>query len=345
LRNTARIRNLKNQLRRLRGELRELGRFGKLIGLSPVMQEVYDLIARVAPTTATALLIGESGTGKDLVAETIHTLSRRSEGPLFAVNCGAVSPTLVESELFGHEKGSFTGADRLRIGYFERAAGGTLFLDEITEVATDIQAKLLRALESEKFLRVGGTAPIETDVRIIAATNRDPHRAVEQGVLREDLFFRLNVFPIKLPRLRDREGDCELLAQHFLDELNRAYDETKRWDARALTRIASMSWPGNVRELRNAVHRAFIMADREIGPDAIEEAIVPLREESRPVDRKTIAVPVATEIAAVEKQLILATLDHFQGDRKKTAHALGISLKTLYNRLSMYRSASSAVRS
>jgi len=338
LANVARTRNLKRQLQQLRGELRELGRFGRLVGRSHQMQEVYNLISRVAPTSATALIVGESGTGKELVAETIHALSRRAEKPLFAVNCGAVSPNLIESELFGHEKGSFTGADRRRPGYFERAAGGTIFLDEITEMPAELQVKLLRVLESGRFLRVGGNESIETDVRILAATNRDPQEAVTKGALREDLYYRLNVFPIQLPPLRERNGDYELLAQHFLDELNRTEEEKKRWSMEALEEIGRRHWPGNVRELRNAVHRAFILADREIGPEAIE-AIDVLREDGAS-SGDMLEVPVASQIASVEKRLILATLEHFDGDKKRAAQALGISLKTLYNRLSVYKAAS-----
>src|SRR5688572_23823451 len=269
LANVARTRGLKRELSGLRWQLRRLGRFGKLVGSSPPMQEVYNLIARVAPTNATVLVVGESGTGKELVAETLHTLSRRKDKPLFAVNCGAVSPNLIESELFGHEKGSFTGADRRHLGYFERAAGGTLLLDEITEMNPELQVKLLRVLESGRFLRVGGNDSIEADVRILAATNRDLGEAVENGALREDLYYRLNVFTITLPPLRERGTDVQLLAQHFLEELNAAEGTQKRWSPQALNAIAERAWRGNVRELRNAVHQAFILADRDIGSDSL----------------------------------------------------------------------------
>jgi DNA-binding NtrC family response regulator len=338
LANVARTRRTKRELQGLRGELRRLGHFGKLVGRSAPMQEVYNLIARVGPTMATVLVVGDSGTGKELVAETVHALSRRSERPLFAVNCGAVAPNLIESELFGHEKGSFTGADRRRPGYFERAAGGTLFLDEITEMPSELQVKLLRVLESGHFLRVGGNESIEADVRIVAATNRDPLAAVASGALREDLYYRLNVFPIVLPPLRDRGDDVELLAQHFLDELNHAEQAEKRWSRDALRVVTERPWRGNVRELRNAVHRAFILADREIDQDAIQ-AFEPIRDEDVAVvsGDGRLEVSVGSEIAAVEKRLILATLDHFDGDKKKAAHTLGISLKTLYNRLTVYR--------
>jgi two-component system response regulator AtoC len=259
------------------------------------------------------------------------------------VNCGAVSPNLIESELFGHEKGSFTGAERRHTGYFERAAGGTLLLDEITEMNPELQVKLLRVLESGRFLRVGGNDPIEADVRILAATNRIPSEAVASGKLREDLYYRLNVFTINLPPLRDRGEDIQLLAQHFLDDLNAVEETQKRWTPQALRSLAERPWRGNVRELRNVVHQAFILANREIGEDAIHTFEAPVRngktaEVATADDR--LQVSVGTEIAAVEKQLILATLDHFEGDKKKAAQTLGISLKTLYNRLSVYRAGS-----
>lgn len=347
LANVSRTRGLKRELNGLRWQLRRLGRFGKLVGSSPPMQEVYNLIARVAPTTATVLVVGESGTGKELVAETLHELSRRKDRPLFAVNCGAVSPNLIESELFGHEKGSFTGADRRHIGYFERAAGGTLLLDEITEMNPELQVKLLRVLESGHFTRVGGNDPLEADVRIIAATNRSPSEAVASGKLREDLYYRLNVFTINLPPLRDRGEDIQLLAQHFLDDLNTVEEAQKRWSPQALRSLADRPWRGNVRELRNVVHQAFILADREIGEDAIHTFEPPAAGGNGKVtvaaEGDTLVVSVGSEIAAVEKQLILATLDHFEGDKKKAAQTLGISLKTLYNRLSVYRAGSEAV--
>jgi DNA-binding NtrC family response regulator len=343
LANVARTRGLKRELGGLRWQLRRLGRFGKLVGSSPPMQEVYNLIARVAPTTATVLIVGESGTGKELVAETLHELSRRKDKPLFAVNCGAVSPNLIESELFGHEKGSFTGADRRHIGYFERAAGGTLLLDEITEMTPELQVKLLRVLESGHFARVGGNDPLEADVRIVAATNRNLTEAVASGALREDLYYRLNVFTINLPPLRDRGEDIPLLAQHFLDDLNAVEESQKRWTPQALRALADRPWRGNVRELRNVVHQAFILADREIGEDAIHTFEAPARGNGKTVaaaEDDKLMVAVGSEIAAVEKQLILATLDHFEGDKKKAAQTLGISLKTLYNRLSVYRAGS-----
>jgi DNA-binding NtrC family response regulator len=336
LANVSRTRALKSAVSSLRGELRELGRFGRMVG-GERMQPVYDAIARVAPTNATVLITGESGTGKEVAAETIHELSTRAAKPMLPVNCGAVSPNLIESELFGHEKGSFTGADRVRKGYFEQADGGTIFLDEITEMPIELQVKLLRVIETGVVMRVGGTAPIPVDVRVIAATNRDPRQAVDQGLLREDLFYRLNVFPIALPPLRERGGDVELLAQHFLRQLNRADGQHKRWSAEALERLAKNPWRGNVRELRNVVQRAFILADEVIPADVLPAPEAPHAAPGAAGDVLQVRIPAT--IADVEKRLILATLDRLGGDKRRAADALGISLKTLYNRLNVYEAA------
>src|SRR3954469_21331201 len=210
---------LRAEIGQLRDELRRFGRFGRLVGRSPAMQEVYDRIARVAPTEATVLLMGESGTGKEIVARTIHDLSRRRKQPVLAINCGAISPNLIENEMFGHERGSYTGADRQHKGYFEQAHGGTLFLDEITEMPLELQVRLLRVLETGQLMRIGTSRPVETDVRIIAATNRDPIDALRAGKLREDLYHRLHVFPLALAPLRERGEDIELIANHFLNEM------------------------------------------------------------------------------------------------------------------------------
>jgi transcriptional regulator with PAS, ATPase and Fis domain len=282
------------------------------------------------------LVRGESGTGKELVAETIHRLSSRRDAPLLAVNCGAISPNLTESELFGHERGSFTGADRQRLGLFERAHTGTLFLDEITEMPPELQVKLLRVLETGSVVRVGGAAPIAVDVRIVAATNRDPVEAVRSGQLREDLFYRLNVFPVELPPLRERAGDVEVLAEHFLAALNQEAGTSKRFARAALERMRRHSWPGNVRELANAVQRAFILGDEEIGADGLPE-VQPSAPE--PSDRLVLHVRIGAPIVEVERRLILATLESVGGDKKQAAALLGISLKTLYNRLNVYAAA------
>lgn len=308
-----------------------LGRFGPLYGSSAAMQEVYQKIDKVAPTDATVLVTGESGGGKELVARTIHERSRRSRGPFVAINCGAIPSNLIEAELFGHEKGAFTGATRSRGGCFERAEGGTLLLDEITEMSLDMQVRLLRVLETGRYSRVGGDAELRADVRIVAATNRDPHQAVRDGRLREDLLYRLAVFPLALPPLRERDGDAELLAEHFLQRFNTESGTDKRFSRAAIGTIRTHQWPGNVRELRNAVHRAFIMAD-----DLVELDLAGLA--CPPVEGECLRVPIGTSLAEMERQAIFATLDHCAGNKRRAAEILGVSLKTLYNRLSAYQS-------
>jgi two-component system, NtrC family, response regulator AtoC len=325
-------RELKQEVSSLRAELRDLGRFGPMVGTAPTMQRVYDLIDKVAPTEATAFLVGESGTGKELAAETIHRLSKRRKGPYLPLNCGAISPTLIESELFGHEKGSFTGAQRQHRGYFERASGGTLFLDEITEMPIELQVKLLRVLETGRIMRVGGDREVEVNVRVVAATNRQPDEAVKDGKLREDLFYRLKVFPIPLPPLRDREGDIDTLAQFFLHNLNRRENSQKRFSPETLDRLRVHSWPGNVRELQNVVQRAYILGDQEITPDCLPPELGGESAHAGP----NLHLKVGTSLEDAERRLILATLDQYEGDKKTTAEVLGISLKTLYNRLNQY---------
>lgn len=313
-------------------EVREYGCFGQMMGASPTMQKLYHHIARVAPTDATVLLLGESGTGKELAAQTIHALSLRQKQPFIAVNCGAISPQLIESEIFGHEKGSFTGAERQHKGYFERANGGTLFLDEITEMPIDLQVKLLRVLESGSFMRIGSAQEIACDVRVIAASNREAEQAVAEGKLRLDLYHRLNVFPIYIPPLRERGEDIVLLARYFLDELNAAHGTTKIITADALSNLASRKWPGNVRELRNHIQRAYILADQIISAGILGSDF----EEREPAKGLTLAVPVGTSLAEVDRQIIFATLKLCDGVKKRAAAILGISLKTLYNRLEEY---------
>ncbi|MFM0739464.1 sigma-54 dependent transcriptional regulator [Paraburkholderia xenovorans] len=325
--------DLKAEIGTLRGELRRMGRFGLMLGNSPAMQEVYDQIGRVAPTAASVMLVGESGTGKEVAAQTLHELSLRRKHAFLAVNCGAISPNLIESEMFGHERGSFTGADRQHKGYFERANGGTLFLDEITEMPIELQVKLLRVLETGMFMRVGTTKEIETDVRLIAATNRDPEQAVLEGKLRLDLYHRLNVFPISLPPLRDRGKDVELLAQAFLDDLNERHSTKKHFPPAVKEMLMSYPWPGNVRELKNYVQRAHIMS----GTDSDSTATVPLQITlSKPAAGTAITIPFGTSLAEADRQLILATLEQCGGVKTRAAEILGISLKTLYNRLVEY---------
>ncbi len=325
---------LRGQVGALREELRGLGRFGRMIGASSPMQAVYDQVLKVARTDATVLVTGETGTGKELVAETLHELSERSDGPFVPLNCGAISPNLIESELFGHEKGSFTGATERRFGCFERADGGTLFLDEITEMSADLQVKLLRALESNTVQRVGGNDPIPVDVRVIAATNRDPHPAVADGSLREDLLYRLLVFPIHMPPLRNRDDDLDLLADYFLAHHNHRGGTHKELTRAARERLRQHSWPGNVRELRNVIERAFIMAETDVDAECISLAGTAITPPTAGDENLGIRVGMSNE--EVERILTLATLDHF-GEKKRTAEVLGISLKTLYNRLKAYR--------
>jgi DNA-binding NtrC family response regulator len=311
-------------------------RFGPLVGASQPMLRVYDLIGRVAPTGAGVLISGETGTGKELVAQAIHSLSRRSQRAFLALNCGAVSGSLIESELFGHERGSFTGAERMHRGCFERAHGGTLLLDEITEMPGELQVKLLRVLETGAVSRLGGTETIEVDVRTIAATNQRTEQAVAAGRLRADLFYRLDVFPISLPPLRDRGDDVFLLAEQFLRELNAAEGTAKEFTAACLERLRRHTWPGNVRELKNVVQRAFILA-KGAGVDCL-----PRRNAGgeTPLGAEVMSAPslmaLGTSLAEAQRRLILATLDHLGGCKPRAARILGISLNTLYHRLREY---------
>jgi DNA-binding NtrC family response regulator len=345
---------LKDEVRSLHDDLVRTGRFGHLVGTSGAMALIYEQIARVAGTSVTVFITGESGTGKELVARTVHDLSRRRAKPFLAVNCGAISPNLIESEIFGHEKGSFTGAERQHQGFFERAHGGTLFLDEITEMPLELQVKLLRVLETGTFMRVGSTTPLETDVRVIAASNRDPAQAVAQGKFREDLLYRLNVFPLELPPLRDRLDDLPLLVRHFVQEIGQREGVVKRASPQALERLGRYRWPGNVRELRNVLQRAYVMSTgpeitdqwlpRDPAQVAAAAVAAPSPAPAAAIDGAPahtgngpkLEIAVGTPLAAIEKQVILATLQHYGHHKERTAAALGVSLKTLYNRLKEY---------
>jgi DNA-binding NtrC family response regulator len=280
------------------------------------------------------LVTGASGTGKEVVARTVHELSRRRGEPFRPVNCGAIAAELLESELFGHEKGAFTGAEKRHRGWFERAHGGTLFLDEITEMPADAQVRLLRVLETSQVTRVGGEKPIDVDVRVIAATNCNVEDAVGQGTLREDLYYRLKVFQIWIPPLRDRGDDIELLAHFFLEERNRREHDAKRFTHDAMQHIIGYDWPGNVRELKHAVRSAFILADSEIDTDCLAPEIA--GAERRSNEGSILRVRAGSNLADVERRLILATLDHYDGNKTRSAEALGIAKKTLYNRLNKY---------
>jgi DNA-binding NtrC family response regulator len=306
---------------------------GSLLGASAAMQEVFRLIERVGPTEASVLLTGESGSGKELAAKSIHECSARREGPFLAINCGAIPAGLIEAELFGHEKGSFTGAVRAHAGVFERAQGGTLLLDEVTEMPLDMQTRLLRVLETRKFYRVGASTEFICDVRVIAATNRCPLQAVQNGQLREDLLYRLAVFPVALPPLRSRGEDVELLAEHFLAERNALGRTQKRFSALARMTMKQHTWPGNVRELKNCVEQAYILADTVL-------ELAPLIQDAAPADaandRERLDIRVGSRIHDMERSLIEATLDYFKGNKRRAADALGCSLKTLYNKLNGY---------
>jgi len=310
----------------------------RLIGNSPSMQKVRDLIGRVAPTDSTVLICGESGCGKELVAESIHAMSPRADKPFLAINCAAIPATLIEAELFGHERGSFTGAMRTREGVFERAGGGTLLLDEITEMPLDLQSRLLRVLETKRLSRVGGSSDLEVDVRVLASTNRSPAQAFEQGRLREDIYYRLAVVTVQLPPLRERGEDVLVLAEFFLSELNLRHGTRKRLSDDLRARFVRHRWPGNVRELRNAVERAFILCDGELSLS--EQDMPTLRpggQEGGGTSSDLIQLPIGATLEEIERTFILATLKHFEGDKRRAADVLGCSLKTLYNKLHAYQ--------
>jgi DNA-binding NtrC family response regulator len=390
LKKIAEKKDMRSEIVTLRRQLQKMGAFGALIGKAKPMQKLYTLIERVSLSDVPVFISGESGSGKELVALTIHSLSKRRRERFVAINCGAVPPTLIENELFGHERGAFTGADQRQEGYFEMADDGSIFLDEITEMPPDLQVKLLRVLEQGKFRRIGGRQEIETDVRVISATNRDPFKAIEEHRLREDLYYRLNVFPIHVPPLRERLDDIPLLASYFLEMLNEKEGKNiSSIEPEVLQALQQHTWPGNVRELRNVMNRAYILASSNTitisslpdelkpqdsarpRPKVLEIPIgLPLEEIQRRVvaatleyvsgdtskadallgipakplteigavndGSPTVAIRVGTSIEEVERLLITKTLELNQGNKPKTAESLGISLKTLYNKLERY---------
>jgi DNA-binding NtrC family response regulator len=324
------------EVKALRRQLREHGTFGPLIGSSPEMRKLYQIIEQAAPTSASVLIMGESGTGKELVAQTIHQLSPRAAFPFVAINCAAIPETLLESEIFGHEKGAFTGAADRRAGCFELADHGTLFLDEIGEMTPATQVKLLRVLQERTFRRLGGRQEQSVDVRVIAATNIDPAEAVQKGRLREDLYYRLNVFAMKLPTLRDRKDDLPLLIQSFINEFNgRNQRSIAGVDHEAMRLLEHYQWPGNVRELRNVIERATILAP---GP-FIEAAHLPpvVTHEPGPEPQAQVALGPGTTVEEAERRLIMMTLEHTRDNKTRAAEILGISLKTLHNKLNKLR--------
>lgn len=321
----------------LRRQLQDRGAFGELVGNSESIRKIYSVIEQVAPSSASVLITGESGTGKELVARTIHRMSPRREKPFIAINCSAIPETLMESELFGHEKGAFTGAASRRPGCFELADGGTLLLDEIGEMPPMLQAKLLRVIEERAVRRLGSRREINVDVRLLAATNRRPEQAVAEGKLREDLLYRLNVFSIHLPSLSERKEDLPLLAQHLVTQLAQKHARPARFlSPSALNALQFHAWPGNVRELRNVIERAVIICSGE----QIERhhfAPYPIEQRERLRDEDTLSLPVGTPLAEVERQMIMRTLHKTKNNKKRAAELLGISLKTLHNKLNLYR--------
>jgi DNA-binding NtrC family response regulator len=319
----------------LRKQLREHGSFGRMIGSSPQMRKVYQTIEQAAPTSASVLIWGESGTGKELVAQTIHQLSPRASAPFVPINCAAIPETLLESEIFGHEKGAFTGAVDRREGCFELADRGTLLLDEIAEMTPATQVKLLRVLQERRFRRLGGRAEQSVDVRVIAATNVVPAEAVKSGKLREDLYYRLNVFAIELPTLRSRKEDLALLIQSFLTEFNQRNNKNvSALDSAAMRILEQYNWPGNIRELRNVMERAVILSTGEF----IEaKHLPPLVADSPEVVKPTLSIAPGTTVEEAERRLILMTLEHTRDNKTRAAEILGISLKTLHNKLNKLR--------
>ena len=344
---------LRAENRQLERQLLYKGALGDLVGTSRQMQEIFALLQQAGPSKACVLITGESGTGKELVARTLHALSPRRQGPFVAINCAALPEALIESELFGHEKGSFTGASERRAGCFELAQHGTLLLDEIGEMPMGTQAKLLRILEDSRVRRLGGKSEFEVNVRVLAATNKVPEDAVRTGLLREDLYYRLNVFQVHLPALRERKDDIQAIVEALLGDLNRKHE----------CRVADLSmavqqalerhqWPGNVRELRNVLERAVILAgegtiemkhlpaflqDSTLAPSA-GAAPPPASSGARNGDdaESTIRFHIGTTVEGAEKVLILRTLQHTRNNKTRAAEILGISLKTLHNKLKEY---------
>jgi len=343
---------LRAEKRVLERNLSYKGALGEMVGTAPRMQEIFALLQQAGPSKACVLITGESGTGKERVARTLHALSPRRQGPFVAINCAALPETLIESELFGHEKGSFTGANERRAGCFELAQGGTLLLDEIGEMPMLTQAKLLRILEDSKVRRLGGRTEFEVDVRVVAATNKVPEEAVSGGFLREDLFYRLNVFHVHLPPLRERKEDLAAMTEALIADMNIKHDcRVTEVSAEVMDCLRRHRWPGNVRELRNVLERAVILA----GEGTIEAKHLPVflhgitaevsgvAPEAAPVaaapavnDDEGVKFQIGTTVEEAERGLILRTLEHTRNNKTRAAEILGISLKTLHNKLKEY---------
>jgi DNA-binding NtrC family response regulator len=340
LANATRQRETVIELEVARRRLRETGVLGRLVGSSPQMREIFGLIEQIAPSNVSVLITGESGTGKELVARTLHDLSLRKSQPFVAVNCAAIPETLIESEIFGHEKGAFTGAVERRAGCFELASGGTLLLDEIGEMPTATQTTLLRVLEERKLRRLGARTEMDVDVRVLAATNCDPEQAVAQGKLRSDLFYRLNVFNIHMPPLREHLEDLPAMADAMLAEMNQKHGRRVSGVAPSLLeRLMAYDWPGNGRELRNTIERAVILCADGAPLDAVHlpagfgKAQAQAAEE---IDAGAVQVRVGSTVDEGERLLILRTLEATGQNKTRAAEILGIGLKTLHNKLREY---------
>jgi DNA-binding NtrC family response regulator len=327
--------DLRRESRRIKIQLDRGAGFGDFVGTSKSMREVYDLISSISTSDAAVIITGESGTGKELAARTIHKLSARSQGPFVAINASAIPENLMESEMFGHERGAFTGATGKQTGCFELASKGTLFLDEIAEMPAALQPKLLRVLENRLIRRVGGNLEFAVDVRVLAATNREPREAVESGKLREDLFYRLNVFTVALPPLRERRADILLLAQSFIREFNQKHNaRVEACKNETLELLKAYSWPGNVRELRNVLERAVILTRGEwIEPTHLPAYVM---NHSVPESGSRIVQPVGGTAAEAEKELILRTLRLTNNNKAEAARQLGLDVKTIRNKLKGY---------
>jgi DNA-binding NtrC family response regulator len=325
------------QLVVLQRQLRESGRLGDLVGASKPMQDVMRIVEMAAPSSASVLITGETGSGKEIVARTVHKLSPRAGGPFVAINCSAIPESLMESEIFGHERGAFTGAAERRIGCFELADGGTLLLDEIGEMPAPTQAKLLRVLEDRKVRRLGSKTETPVDVRVVAATNKDPESAVASAHMRQDLYFRLNVFHIHLPPLREHKDDIPLLTEHILRDINVKHGKTvKGVGAEVMDIFMSHTWPGNIRELRNVLERSAIMCEKDLITRACLPGEFGKSAAKSPTDLGSMKFPIGTTVDAMERELILQTLSATGNNKTRAAELLGISLKTLHNKLKEY---------
>lgn len=323
--------HVKTANRELQKRLESMSRYGDMLGQSEVMMRIYNIIEAVAPSSASVLIAGESGTGKELVARALHNKSGRAKGPFVALNCGAFPREILENELFGHEKGAFTGAINEKPGAFEQADGGTLFLDEVAEMEPDIQVKFLRALEQHAFRRLGGKKEVQVDIRVVAATNKNVEEALRDGKLRDDLYHRLAVIPVYLPPLRDREGDVRLLAEEFLQRFAKDHKkEVLGFSEGAIEYIDTYRWPGNVRELKNSIERAVILAKA----DTIE--VADLLPRHLAFDETEVHIPIGTSLEDTERQLTLKTFAFTSGDHRKTARILGVTQKVLKEKLQKF---------